>query len=183
MPRNSVTATLWRNLSGPTDIGGAWGTHGTQSMVPVPHIEGLGSWAAKMDDRLCFLAFQQADNIFSEGANKGYSVGDGAFAMIEQYRVYYNGYHPQMVFGFSHYSWHGGLGVSGTYSVRLGGVDFGTVKVSTPGGTTCEWYVDIPDSFAAGEYTLQFYAANGNDEHAFIDVYDTWAAWLPVRLF
>uniref|UniRef100_A0A6M3KNA3 Uncharacterized protein n=1 Tax=viral metagenome TaxID=1070528 RepID=A0A6M3KNA3_9ZZZZ len=179
MPRDSITATLWRTTY---NVPGAWGTNGTQSMVPVPHIEGLGSWAGKMDDRMCFLAFQQADTIFSDYAHDAYHPGDNEYARIYQCRLYYNGVHPQMVVGFSH-AWSGYVGnpPKGTYSVRLGDVDFGTVKVSGPGGTTVYWYANLPDSFAAGEYTFQIYGA-AEFSYTQVSVYGIWAAFLPVRL-
>ena len=179
MPRDSITATLWRPG---LNAQGAWGTNGTQSMVPVPHIEGLGSWAEKMDDRMCFLAFQQADTIFSDYANEMYHPGDNEYARIYQCRFYYNGVHPQMVLGFSQ-AWSGFVGnpPHATYSVRLGDMDFGTVTITPSQSTTARWFADIPDSFAAGEYAFQIFGA-AEFSYTQLHIYGLWAAYLPVRL-
>lgn len=173
MPRSSIIGTLWQD---------AWGTAGTQAMCPAPHIEGLGSYAEKIDDRLCFLAAQQADNVFCEDVNIQAGVTP-VFVKMAQYRLYYNGYHPQFVLGFDHY-WNGAAGdpAPGTYSMRLGGVDFGTIVVTTTNATTVEWYADIPDSFAAGEYTFQLYGASDHNYFFQIDFAGRWLALLPTRL-
>ena len=180
MPRDSIVGTFWRPQF---NAQGAWGTNGTQSMVPAPHIEGLGSFAAKLDDRICFLAFQQADTIFSETENKGYTPGNNILARMEAYHVYYNGCHPQLAVGFRH-QWRGdpGAPATGTYSLRFANTDFGTIRMQTAGGTSVMWFADLPDSFAAGEH---LFALFGGAAFGYSDIYVscTWAAYLPVRLF
>ena len=158
MSRSSLIATTFRD---------AWGTAGTQSMKPSPHIEGLGSWAGKMDDRMCFLAFQQADVVFAENVNAGWDMGDEQFDLLETWPLYYNGYHPEMLlcFDFVH---SGGAPVShpGTFSTRLGDVDLGTIRVSTAGATHVGWYINIPAPIEAGEYDFSIYGAS--DESYFL---------------
>jgi hypothetical protein len=170
--------TLWQE---------AWGTAGTQYMKPSPHIEGLGSYAAKLDDRICFLACQQADTVFSEDINKQYVLSLDTFAMLDRYKVYYNGHHPQLMFGFEH-RWNGEPGneASATYSLRLGDVDFGTIMVEETflGGSVVEWYADIPDSFAAGEYMFRFDGASGDAGYPDIDAAaGAHLTFLPTRFF
>lgn len=179
MPRSSIIATFWKN---------AWGTAGTQYMKPSPHIEGLGSYAEKLDDRMCFLAFQQTDVVFSEDMNNQYDLSLDEFVVLDRYNLYYNGRYPQLLFGFRHY-WTGDPGspASGTYSVRFGDVDFGTVTVQavdSHGGSTVDWYIDIPDSFAAGEYTFSFWGASGDAGYPYIDAAaGAHLSFLPTRLF
>ncbi|MBU8871390.1 MAG: hypothetical protein KOO60_11050 [Gemmatimonadales bacterium] len=169
MPRSSITGTGWQD---------AWGTLGTQSMQPSPHIEGLAAFAQRIDDRVCFLAAQQTDTVFSENGNKAYQINNGPLVLLDRYHIYYNGRHPQLVFGFGHSIGGGVYAQAGTYSVRFGDVDFGTIIVSTPGGTTCEWNVDIPDSFSAGEHLLKIYGAT-NEIYTPPWFYGVWVTFLP----
>lgn len=179
MPRPSVIATFWKN---------AWGTAGTRYMKPSPHIEGLGSYAEKLDDRMCFLAFQQTDIVFSEDMNNQYNLPSGQFIVLDRYALYYSGWHPQLLFGFRHY-WTGNPATpaSGTYSVRFGNVDFGTVtvrSVDAQGGSTVDWYIDIPDSFTAGEYVFAFFGASGDGLWYEIEAAaGAHISFLPTRLF
>lgn len=170
MSRSSIMGTGWQD---------AWGTAGTQSMQPSPHIEGLAAFAQKADDRMCFLAAQQTDTMFSEDANKTYQVENGPLVLLDRYHVYYNGHHPRLVLGFTHSIGGGVYAQAGTYSVRFGDVDFGTVMVSTPGGTICEWYVDIPDSFSAGEHLLKIYGATDQTSGPDPYFYNAWISFLP----
>lgn len=173
MPRSSIVGTGWQS---------AWGTAGTQSMMPALFIEGLGSWAGKMDDRMCFLAYQQTDVVFSEDMNTQYGIGHNYLAKMAQYHVYYNGHHPQMLFGFNIYRGGLPLGVAATLSVKLGDVDFGTAMVVVAVATAVEWYADIPESFAAGEYKFKFYGGSGDDDYFQIDVAGPHLTFLPTRL-
>lgn len=173
MPRSSIIGTAWQN---------AWGTAGTQSLVPAPHVEGLGSWAEKMDDRMCFLAFQQSDVAFCRDINQNYSFPHNTFGRLEQWRIYYNGYHPQVVMGFDVYRSGQPLAISATFSVRLGDVDFGTGIVTLSNATKVEWYTDIPTSFAAGEYAFKLYGASGDDNYWALELAGPWMTFLPTRL-
>ena len=161
--RSSIIATLYND---------AWGTRGTQYMTPVAHIEGIGSWAAKMDDRMCFLAYQQADVVFSEDINKQYSIPLNQLVQLDRYKVYYSGFHPQMLIGFEHRYTGGGAAPSATYSLRMGDVDFGTIRVQAVdfnGGSVVDWYADLPEGFVAGEYPFWLYCGSGDTGFQDID--------------
>lgn len=171
MARSSIIGTGWQD---------AWGTAGTHAMKPSPHIEGLGSYAARLDDRMAFLAFQQTDVVFTEEMNKLYSLPEGQFLKLDQYRIYYNGNYPQLFFAFRIDHAYPPTSVAATFSLRFKNVDFGTKTYTITGNLAVEWFADIPDSFAPGEYGFQFYGAAGEYSELLL-VGATQLTFLPTR--
>jgi hypothetical protein len=150
-------------------------------MKPSPHIEGLGSYAARLDDRMCFLAGQQTDVVFSEDVNKQYNFPYDTFIKMEQYRAYYNGHYPQMFVGFFLRNEGDAGDMTATFSLKFRGIDFGTNVYAVPEKVTVEWFVDIPDSFPAGEAAFQIYGASGHVQYYDLLMGGPHMTFLPTR--
>jgi hypothetical protein len=173
MGRDSTIGTKWQE---------AWGTAGTQYMKPGTHIEGLGSLAEKIDDRMAFLAFQNTDVLFSEDTNFAFAPDGEEFKLAVQWLVYYNGYHPHLWFRFFYGNGGAPVGKAGTTSLRLGDIDFGTLSVTRNGGTFIEWCVDVPETLHAGEYPLKVYISTDYSIPSNLEWNAFSAAWLPTEL-
>lgn len=175
MPRDAFMATKWQD---------AWGTAGTQSMVPSPHTEGLATWAGKMSDRIAWLAFQQADTVFCNAGPVSYELNaEDTWEKKSQRRVYYNGHYPQVVFHFTHWRWGNvPLGCDATYAVTINSVDIGTCIVVTPNATHCAWFCDIPPALDKGEYTFQFWMRSDSSGWLWARCGGLCMTWLPMRI-
>ena len=182
--RDMVTATTWED---------AWGSDGTQNLIPSPHIEGISDYANRMTDRIAFLACQQNDTFVSESNNIHHTMVNDAntWRELERWTVYYSGWHPVVwLQGWVGQVYNNPTSYQAAFSVRMVDtiddyeLDFGTLVTEVPYlvGTRVSLYFSIPpaEAMPAGHY--RFILAGVPLMSANVLIEGVTFAWIPAEV-
>jgi hypothetical protein len=171
-----------RNLIIATTAVNTWPSTGTHGLIPVPHIEGLGSYAQRLSDREAILAYNNFD-IITPVPTPAFelTINYPHFDYLDKYPIYYSGWHPALLLTWYVAATGLPLGRSFSLSVAFGGIDMGTMTATFVNARSYRWAMPVPAQVESSEYFVRLYAANPAQYYK-ITMSQFLLSWLPVAI-